>query len=63
MPKEYEYTEGKKARENFESGMKTLFKVPKDAVPAKKKARKKRAERRTKKASGRAPYRDSGDEA
>ncbi len=53
MPKEYEYIEGKKARERFEGGMKALFQAPKDAVPAKKKARKKRA----KKASGRAPSR------
>ncbi len=59
MPKEYEYEEGKKARENFEEGMKALFKVPKDAAPAKKKARKKRA----KKASARGPSRDSGGEA
>jgi len=57
--KEYEYIEGKKARESFESGMKALFQAPKDAAPAKKKARKKRA----KKASVRAPSRDSGGEA
>ena len=27
-----EYVEGRLARENFEEGMKALFKVPKDAV-------------------------------
>jgi hypothetical protein len=41
-----DYTEGTKATENFEEGMKTLFKVPKDAVvKAEKKAKKKRASR------------------
>lgn len=45
MSKAYEYNEGPKARENFEKGMKTLFQVPKDAVLAKKKARKKRLSR------------------
>ena len=63
MPKEYEYKEGKHARDNFEEGMKALFKIPKDAVTSKKKARKKRAKKRTKKASGRGPSRDSGDGA
>lgn len=38
MPKTPEYSEGPKALENFERGMKALFQVPKDAVPAKKKA-------------------------
>ena len=32
MTVKYEYLEGQKAMENFEEGMKTLFKVPKDAV-------------------------------
>ena len=42
--KETEYIEGKKALENFEEGMKALFKVPKDAVvKAEQKAKKKRA--------------------
>ena len=59
MPKEYEYKEGKKAKENFEEGMKALFKVPKDATPMTKKARTKLA----KKANVRAPSRDSGGEA
>jgi len=58
MPKTYEYEEGKHAQENFEKGMKTLFQVPKDAVPAKKKARKKRA----KKTTGGDVSRDSGGE-
>ena len=57
MPKTYEYHEGPKARENFEEGMKALFQVPKDAIPEKKKARKKRAKS---KASGRGVSRDSG---
>ena len=30
--KQPEYTEGPKARENFEQGMKALFKIPKDEV-------------------------------
>jgi hypothetical protein len=30
--KEPEYREGRQARENFEEGMKALFKVPKDEV-------------------------------
>ncbi len=59
MPKTYEYHEGSKARENFERGMKALFQVPKDAVPAKKKTRKKRA----KKSSESDVSRDSGGEA
>lgn len=59
MPKTYEYHEGSKARESFEKGMKALFQVPKDAVPAKKKARKKRA----KKSSESDVSRDSGGEA
>jgi hypothetical protein len=42
--KEPEYIEGKQAVENFEEGMKALFKVPKDAVvKAEAKAKKKRA--------------------
>ncbi len=37
------YAEGRGATENFEEGMKALFKVPKDAVvQAEKKAKKKR---------------------
>jgi hypothetical protein len=37
-----EYIEGTKATENFEEGMKALFKVPKDeAVAVEKKAKKK----------------------
>lgn len=36
----YEYNEGKQAQKNFEQGMKALFQVPKDAVPAKKKSKK-----------------------
>jgi hypothetical protein len=59
MPKTYEYHEGKEATKRFEKGMKALFKVPKDAAPAKKKARKKRA----KKTTGRDLSRDSGGEA
>lgn len=41
-----EYLEGRKAVENFEEGMKALFKVPKDAVvKAEQKAKRKRAAR------------------
>lgn len=40
--KQAEYTEGKQAQENFEEGMKALFKVPKDEV-VKAEKRKKRA--------------------
>ena len=56
--KKYEYHEGKRAKDNFETGMKALFQVPKDAVPEKKKARKKRA----KKTTERDVSRDSGGE-
>jgi hypothetical protein len=57
--KEPEYTEGPKARENFERGMKTLFQTTKSGVAkAKKKARKKRA----KKTTERDVSRDSGGE-
>jgi hypothetical protein len=43
--KEPEYTEGSKATENFERGMKALFKVPKAAiVQAKKKKQKESSE-------------------
>ncbi|HEX6821685.1 MAG TPA: hypothetical protein VF123_06495 [Candidatus Sulfotelmatobacter sp.] len=41
-----EYIEGAKATENFEEGMKALFRVPKDAVvKAEQKAKRKRASR------------------
>jgi len=41
-----EFREGKEAQENFEEGMKALFKVPKDdVVKAEKKSKKKRASR------------------
>ncbi len=42
-----EYVEGKQATENFEEGMKDLFKVPKDAVvkAEKKKLKASRASR------------------
>lgn len=59
MPKEYEYDEGPKARENFEEGMKALFQVPKDTGKKKKKPAKKRA----KKTTERDVSRDSGGEA
>ncbi len=42
--KEPEYIEGRKATENFEQGMKALFKVPKDeVVKAEKKRKRKKA--------------------
>ena len=41
-----EYTEGPKALENFEEGMKALFNVPKDAVVKAEKRRKKKASSR-----------------
>jgi hypothetical protein len=41
-----EYLEGQKATENFEEGMKALFKVPKERVV---KAAKKQASRRAQK--------------
>ena len=45
-----EYIEGPKARENFESGMIALFKVPKDAIgKARKEGRKLTALRKRKK--------------
>jgi len=43
--KEPEYTEGPKATENFEEGMKALFSVPKDAVVKAEKRRKKKTSR------------------
>ena len=45
--KQSEYIEGPKAQENFEEGMKSLFKVPKDAVVKveKKKQKASRASR------------------
>lgn len=43
--KQPEYTEGPKATENFEEGMKALFNVPKDAVVKAEKRRKKKASR------------------
>ncbi|HJX85258.1 MAG TPA: hypothetical protein VJ723_13025 [Candidatus Angelobacter sp.] len=55
MPKTYEYHEGKKAQDNFESGMKALFQVPKEAVERPKKAKKKRE-----KPIKRGPSRDAG---
>jgi hypothetical protein len=39
--KQFEYIEGRKAAENFEQGMKALFKVPKgEVVKAEKKKRR-----------------------
>lgn len=48
--REPEYTEGKTATENFEEGMKTLFKVPKDEVakPLKKRVKIAPSERKPK---------------
>ena len=44
--KQPEYTEGLKAQENFEKGMKALFNVPKDeVVKAEKKRKKQKASR------------------
>ena len=41
-----EYVEGKQATENFEEGMKALFRVPKDSVvKAEKKKRRKASSR------------------
>jgi hypothetical protein len=41
-----EYIEGPRAQENFEEGMKALFRVPKDeVVKAERKAKRKRAAR------------------
>ena len=61
MPKEYEYHEGKQAQEDFEQGMKALFKVPKDAAKEKKKARKKRAKSGQSRTSESDTSRDSGE--
>ena len=44
--KQPDYIEGPKAQENFEEGMKALFKVPKgEVVKAEQKAKRKRASR------------------
>jgi hypothetical protein len=40
-----EYIEGPKATENFEEGMKALFKVPKDAVVRAERRKKQKASR------------------
>jgi len=45
--KQPEYTEGPKATENFEEGMKALFNVSKDAVVRAEKAKKRRRASRT----------------
>ena len=46
MPRPKQYLEGQEATQNFESGMKALFKVPKDeVVQAEQKAKRKRASR------------------
>jgi hypothetical protein len=47
LPIKPEYIEGSKAQENFEEGMKAIFKVPKDAVVKfeKKKGRRKTSSR------------------
>jgi hypothetical protein len=59
--KKPEYNEGPQALENFEKGMKSLFQVPKDATPSKKKARKKRAKSGQSRTSESGPSRDSGE--
>jgi len=59
--KVYKYNEGTEAQEKFEEGMKALFQVPKDAAPAKKKARKKRAKNAAKKTTAPGASRDSGE--
>ena len=59
--KKYIYSEGTKAQEQFEEGMKALFQVPKDAVKGKKKARKKRAKNAQSQTSESGPSRDSGE--
>lgn len=44
--KQSEYVEGSRATENFEEGMKALFKVPKaEVVKAEKREKRKRASR------------------
>jgi hypothetical protein len=49
--KEPEYIEGRQATENFEEGMKALFKVPKDSVAtAKKRGKVVSSQRKPKKA-------------
>ena len=49
--KQPEYIEGRQATENFEEGMKALFKVPKDLVakPLKKRVKTASSERKPKK--------------
>jgi hypothetical protein len=59
--KKPEYIEGQHALENFEKGMKSLFQVPKKAVPAKKNARKKRAKNAQSQTSESDVSRDSGE--
>lgn len=59
--KKPEYNEGPQALENFEQGMKSVFQVSKNPVPAKKKARKKRAKSDQSRTSESGPSRDSGE--
>lgn len=49
--KEHKYTEGNKATESFEEGMKALFKVPKDSIakPLKKREKSASSERKLRK--------------
>lgn len=49
--KQREYVDGSKAIENFEEGMKSLFKVPKDSIVKLLKKRKKSASSRKPKIS------------
>jgi hypothetical protein len=42
MVKQLEYTEGPEAQENFERGMKALFKIPKADIVQREKQKKRR---------------------
>jgi hypothetical protein len=41
VKRKYEYIEGRKARENFDSAMKAAFQIPKEEAPAKPKPKRK----------------------
>ena len=43
MKRQYEYIEGKKARENFEEAMTAAFQVPKEQVPRPQPKKKRKA--------------------
>jgi hypothetical protein len=58
--KQPEYTEGREATENFERGMKALFRVPKTVSEMQPKSNAKKAKKKREKPAKRGPSRDAG---